>query len=62
MVVNLQQTPSIIAVTVEPQSAPAGTMRTVTVVAAGEAPLTYTLNLPMGGSVSNTTGVFQVAV
>ena len=59
---DFQQPTFISSVMVVPQAAPAGTMRTVTVIASGEAPLTYTLNLPLGGSVSNTTGVFQVAV
>jgi len=54
---DVQVAPVISSVTVVPQSAPAGTPRTVTVNATGAAPLSYTCN-----GVTNTTGVFQVVV
>ena len=52
--------PTVTSVTVVPQSAPAGTLRTITVVATGDAPLTYNLTAP--AVATNTTGVFTVTV
>lgn len=54
---DVQAPPVINSVTVVPQSAPAGTARTVTVSASGAAPLSYTCN-----GVTNSTGVFQVTI
>lgn len=54
---DVQTPPVISSVTVVPQSAPAGTSRTVTVNATGSAPLSFTCN-----GVTNSTGVFQVVV
>jgi predicted secreted protein len=54
---DTQAPPVISNVTVVPQSAPAGTSRTVTVTATGAGPLSYTCN-----GVTNSTGVFQVVV
>jgi len=51
------QVPPTLTVTVVPQSAPAGTSRTVTAVASGTGPFSYTCN-----GVTNSTGVFTVVV
>jgi len=52
----------ITSVTVVPQSAPAGTLRMITIVATGLSPLIY--NLTVGGVAQspNNSGVFQVVV
>jgi hypothetical protein len=58
--INTTAPPVVTSVTVVPQSAPAGTPRTITVVATGTAPITYNLTSPVVQT--NTTGVFTVTV
>lgn len=58
--ITINTPPVVASVTAVPQAAVAGTMRTITVVASGSAPLTYNLTAPV--VISNSTGVFTVPV